>query len=282
VFGALTVEMRGFVLGATLLGLDEEGPPRLTEPASQGCAAAVTMLTRLPREAKSARLGQLARDLGAPYPAGLEMVHSHWIRRALASEPSDLLTSLVAGAPPGVREAAAEILAARARDGRPGDPLVLVPEVATELRRLVFKSFTAPAPAASVAAAPLLALTPAELLFEVRRLGARVLGASVAKAPIDVRARAMAAVGVALAQELRDAAETADKATRAEAEADLKATADATGGTVEERLERMGIAALERRLRDETAELRRALAVRLPLRLGRRLLPAGDVLGEPL
>lgn len=268
--------MRGFVLGATLLGLDADGPPHLTEPASQGCAAAIAALTRLPREAKSGRLAQLAREIGAPYPAGLEMVHSHWLRKALAAEPSDLLGPLVAGAPPSVREAASEVMAARARDGRPGDPVVLVPELATELRRLAFMAFTGPPPAVRVAAAPLLALSPPQLLLEVRRLGARALGASVAKAPIDVRARAMAAVGAAFAQDLREAAETADKETRTLAEGDMKAAAEASGGTVEERLEQMGISALARRLRDETSELRRTIAMRLPLRLGRRLLPADE------
>jgi hypothetical protein len=283
VFGALSVEMRGFVLGATLLGLDEAGPPLLTEPAADACAAAVAALTRLPRDAKSARLGQLAREMGAPFPAGLELVHSQWLRRALAAEPSDLLAPIVAGAPPGVREAANEVMVARgrdARDGWGGDPVVLVPELATELRRLAFMAFTGPPPVATVAAAPFVALSPPELLKEVRRLGARVLGASVAKAPMDVRARAMAAVGVAFAQDLREAAETADAATRAEAEAGLKVAAESSGSTVEERLEQMGILALERRLRNETSELRRTLAMRLPLRLGRRLLPADEA--EPV
>jgi hypothetical protein len=280
IFGALTAEGRGFVLGATLLGLDEEAAARLIEPDSGRCGAALQTLGNLPREGKAARLGQLARELGAPYPQGLESVHASWIRKVLAAEPSDLLAALVAGAPPAAREAVAELVSVRARDAGSTENVVLVPEIATELRRFVFVSLVPALPDAGPAVAPLFELGTKELLFEIRRLGARSLGASLATAPVDIRARAMAGVGPALADDLRLASATADKATRHEGESDVKAASEGPGGSVEERLEAIGISALERLLRPESPEVRRALAVRLPSRLGRKLLPAGVIIGE--
>lgn len=277
VFGALSVEARGFVLGATLTGADESAAQFLVDPDGEQCAAALRTLAKLPREGKAARLGQLARELGAPYPQGLEVVHASWIRKALAAEPSDLLGALVAGAPPAAREAASEIVQARAKDARASEQLVLAPEIATELRRFAFVSLAPSVPLAGPAIAPLFDLSPRDLLHEIRRLGARSLGASLSTAPTDIRARAMAGVGPALADDLRHAAATADNVRRFEGEADVKAAAAeaSPGGTVEERLELIGLSALDRRLRPESLEVRRALAVRLPARMGRKLLPAG-------
>jgi hypothetical protein len=209
-------------------------------------------------------------------------VHASWIRKALAAEPSDLLPALVAGAPPAAREAVAEITAARAREGAPIEPVVLVPEIATELRRFAFGGLVPPLPDAGPQVAPLLELTPVQLIFEVRRLGARSLGASLASAPMDIRARAMAGVGPALADDLRVASSTADRSARHEGEADVKAAAaEGPAGAVEERLEAIGISALERLLRPESLEVHRALALRLPARLGRKLLPGGVMFTEP-
>jgi hypothetical protein len=276
IFGALSAEGRGFLLGATLLGEDDALAAMLTAPDGERCQAALKALDKLPRAAKTARIGQLARELGSPFPAAVDQIHSSWLRRVLAAEPSDLLGVLVAGAPPSAREAAAEVLAARAREGQAAEPLTLLPEITTELRRLVFGALTAAPPAAGPAVAPLLACTGSELLFEVRRLGARSLGASLASAPVDIKARAMAGVGPQLAEDLREAIRTADNVRRFEGESDVKAAAsDGPGGAVEDRLELIGIAALDRQLRSETLEVRRAVAVRLPTRIGKRLLPSG-------
>jgi hypothetical protein len=279
IFGALSAEGRGFILGAMLLDLESSAAASLTPPESEHCEAAFRILAKLPREAKAARIGQLARELGAPYPAALDRVHSSWLRKVLAAEPSDLVGALVAGAPPSAREAAAELLAARAREGKTSEPLTLIPEIAIELRRFVFGAMASAVPTAGPEIAPLFQCSPAELLFEVRRLGARSLGASLATAPVDIKARAMAGVGPALAEDLREAARNADNVRRFEGESDVKAASAAPGGAVEERLELIGISALDRKLRPESLDVRRALAVRLPSRLGKRLLPAG-ALGE--
>ena len=277
IFGQLTVEMRGFVLGATLLGLDEAGPPHLAARAAEACAAAIAALARMSRAGKSARLGQLARELGSSFPPGLELVHESWIREALAAEPSDLLANLVAGAPPKVRAAGNQLLVSRAEEDPPA-PLVLAAELATEMRRSAFEALTAAIEHVGTAVAPWFDLSPPQLLMEVRRLGARSLGASLAAAPMDVRARAMAAVGARFAADLRAAAESCEQVERADGESDVKDAAGTIGGTVEERLEQMGMSALQRRLHGENTEVRRALALRLPLRLGRRLLPPRTLL----
>jgi hypothetical protein len=281
IFGALSPEGRGFILGAMLLDLEDATARLLTPPDAERCEAALRTLGKLPREAKAARIGQLARELGAPYPAALDLVHSSWLRKVLALEPSDLVAALVAGAPPSAREAAAEILSARAREGKTSDPLTLIPEIATELRRFVFGAMARPVPPASAAIAALLQCSVSDLLLEVRRLGARALGASLATAPVDIKARAMAGVGPALAEDLREAIRSADNVRRFEGESDVKAASIGPGGAVEERLELIGLCALDRQLRTETADVRRALAVRLPSRLGKRLLPAGMAWDDP-
>jgi hypothetical protein len=182
------------------------------------------------------------------------------------------LPSLVAGAPPAARAAASELAAERGQ-GEDLEPVTLPPELATELRRLVFAAAAESlVPEAGAAVAPLLELDASGMREELRRLGACSLGYTLADAPIEVKARAMAAVGK-FSQELRAASESTDPRARRDAEADVKAVSGAPGGTVEERLEGMGFSALCRRLRDEAPEVRKAVALRLPQQLAHKLAP---------
>jgi hypothetical protein len=270
----LTPPERGFVLGAALLGLGAETPAQLVPQVAERCGAALQVLSTLPRERKATRLGQLARDLGAPFPAGVELCHRSWLKPMLEPEPSDLVQTLVVGAPPPLREAAGELLREREAGGAAASPLSIPPEMATELRRLVFAPAMVPNVSAGPVAGPLLDLDSSRLREEVRRLGARALGASVAEAPNEVRARAMAAVGK-FASDLRDAAENADASARRDGELDVKSAAGDAAATVEARLEGIGIWSLARLVRTETLEVRRTLAMHLPPRLARRLLPDG-------
>ena len=270
----LTLPERGFVLGAALLGLGSEAPAQLVPLVAERCGAALQILSTLPRERKATQLGQLARDLGAPFPAGVELCHRGWLKPMLEPEPSDLVQTLVVGAPPPLREAAGELLREREADGSAAAPLSIPPEMATELRRLVFAPAQIPNVAAGPAVAPLLELDSPRLREEVRRLGARALGASVAEAPPEVRARAMAAVGK-FAPDLRESAEAAESSARRDGEMDVKSAAGDAAATVEQRLEGIGIWSLARLVRTENIETRRALAMRLPPRLAKRLLPEG-------
>jgi hypothetical protein len=270
----LSLPERGFVLGAALLGLGAEAPAQLVPQVAGRCGDALQVLSTLPRERKATKLGQLARDLGAPFPPGVELCHRTWLKPMLEPEPSDLVQTLVVGAPPPLREAAGELLREREAGGSAASTLSIPPEMATELRRLVFAPTQVPNVAAGPVAGPLLDLDSARLREQVRLLGARSLGASVAEAPPEVRARAMAAVGK-FAQDLRDAAERADPTTRRDGELDVKSAAGDAAATVEARLEGIGIWALARLVRTETLEVRRTLAMHLPPRLARRLLPEG-------
>jgi hypothetical protein len=270
-FESLTVEERGFVLGATLLGLGAEGAATLSEPSR--CAAALAALTGFDREKKATRLGMLAREIGSPYPLGFDQLHRSWLQKLLALEPLDLIPALVAGGPPAAREAAGRLFTAWTADGPPPPGLRLPPELLAELRRLVFSC------APEVRATPvnpelalLLSLSGRSFLEELRRLGARSLGASLSGAPVEVTARAMAAVGHTLSADLRLAAETADQDERRRAELDVMAAASEPGSTVEDRLESTGFHALCRKIADESFAVRRALALRMPVRLGERLL----------
>ena len=120
--------------------------------------------------------------------------------------------------------------------------------------------------------APLLERSSAGMLGELRRLGARSLGASLASSPPEVVARAMAVVGSAYAADLGEAARTGDTGSRHEGEADVKAAAGEPVTSAEERLEKVGFFALKRLARDESADVKRALALRLPRSLGKELL----------
>ncbi len=270
----LTLPERGFVLGAALLGLGAEAPAQLVPQVAERCGDALQVLSTLPRERKATKLGQLARDLGAPFPAGVELCHRSWLKPMIEPEPSELVQTLVSGAPPPLREAAGELLREREAGGSAAITLSIPPEMATELRRLVFAPAQVPNVTAGPAVAPLMELDSPRLRDEVRRLGARALGASVAEAPNEVRARAMAAVGK-FAPDLRQAAESADGSARRDGELDVKSAAGDAAATVEARLEGIGIWSLARLVRTEPPEVRRSLAMRLPPRLAKRLLPEG-------
>ncbi len=268
---ALEAAERGFVLGSTVLGLGPDGAGVLAAPARDRCAAALKALARGPREQKAARIGQLARELSAPFPQSVEMVHPSWLVKPLAAEPSDFLPALVVGAPPGVRHAVGEVMQARG-EGEPDIPATLTTELAAELRRVIFAPLRHVFTSASGPVGALLERSSAGMLNDLRRLGARSLGASLASSPPEVVARAMAVVGSAYAADLREAAQTVDSGPRREGEADVRAAAAEPVNSAEERLEKIGFYALKRLARGESPEVRRALALRLPRGLGKQLL----------
>jgi hypothetical protein len=271
---ALDLVERGFVLGSTVLRLGPDGAAPLTAPAQGHCTAALKTLARAPRDKKIAHIAQLARELGAPFPPAVEIGHPSWLRGHLDVEPSDLLPALIAGAPPALRSAAGEVMQSRRGQGddEPAAAATLSPELAAELRRVVFAPLRHVFASASGPMGALLGRSSQGALFEMRRLGARSLGASLASSPSVILARAMAVVGDSFASDLRQAAESVDDASRREAEADVKAAASDPATTAEERLERIGFQALRRFARGASTEVKRALALRLPRNLGEQLL----------
>jgi hypothetical protein len=271
---ALDPTERAFVLGSTVLGLGVDGAAALAPPASERCAAALRMLARVPRDQKAARIGQLARELGAAFPPAVEVVHPSWLPKTLAAEPSDFLPALVVGAPPAVRQAVGEVMQSRQAEGEASNPASLSPELAAELRRVVFASLRYVFASARGPIGAVLERSGAGAAGEIRRLGARSLGASLAGSPSEVIARAMAVVGSEYASDLRDAAQRVDDVGRREGESDVKAAATDPATTADERLQWIGSRALIRLARGESEEVRRALALRMPRSLGKQLLVA--------
>jgi hypothetical protein len=273
---------RGFLLGALLLGQGPALAGALAEPSRGRCAPVMAALAGLSRAERAAVSARLAPELTASFPPRLAEVHPSWLREALAAEPSEIFPALLAGAPPAVRAAAAEVLGARGEPRLSPSPAALAPEACAELQRLVFgglaPALERPGPAWLEA---LCALGPEALLEEVLRRGAATLGASLAGTPLEARARAMAGVGPRWARVL-EAAAAGEGGARAEAQADVAGAATERADTAAERLEQIGLRALARALAPEGPAAVQAVAMRLPARMGRRLQalaeaqPAGE------
>jgi hypothetical protein len=161
----LSVEERGCLLGASLLGMDD-----LTGlPVS---AEAWAALRALPKANRAALLATWIADLQAPFPAGMERLHPSWVAEAVASEPEDLWPALMMGLPD----------ADQVRAGFPGRS---VPEAnstawqldaVTEMQRFVFADLArlCVTPVGPLGAR-LCRLSCDELLAEVDRQGAEKL-----------------------------------------------------------------------------------------------------------
>jgi hypothetical protein len=176
----------------------------------------------------------------------VEALHPSWMEESIAAEH----------APVG--------RAARERAGGPS----------RDLARLVFGRL---APMwesrGGVHADELCQLGPAELVEEIRRRGARTVGLSLARAPRELCARAMAAAGETWAQIIAEAAQAAvsDGERKAARSVAAAATTNASGST-EDRLLQVGLLALRAELLAEGQGSVFRVAGRLPSQLGRRLL----------
>lgn len=258
----LTPEERGLVAGLASLGAEKSAVDRLLAPSR--VAGAWHRIRELPREQRVTALAELLRDLLAPVPADIDTLHPTWVADALSGEPPALAAAL-----------ALEGLG----EGTAVSPLPLDPEARAQLRRLVFaplEPLTA-APAGPLGAA-LAALSEADLLFEVTRRGAQTLGVSLAGAPLEARARAMASAGAPWSSEIAAAADRHVPPTAREQARTLVARASRTPApTPLHRLRAVGLASLAADLTTEGRSSLRHVAGRLPVELGRLLLAAGQV-----
>jgi hypothetical protein len=274
----LEPEERGVLLAA-LLGAGAAPLAALAEPARARCEAAWGDLQRAGRTERATVTALLLGQTAQPLPAALETLHPSWLAALVADEPPALVRALLEGLPPALQAAA---------DLPPSDgttaldvAAALPPGLRPALQRLLF------APALELLedisgpiARALCALDTDELLGELERRGAAALGASLAGAPPEAQARALAGLGSRLAPVAR-AAMSAPKASAACAEArrDVAAANRAPAADAAFRLRSVGVRALARALAAEgEAELRR-VAGRLPQELGRRLLAAGGAGG---
>jgi hypothetical protein len=269
---ALSPAERGFVLGAARAGAGaEEAARRLDEPACGRCRSAGRALAAGGEAARLAALDEVAAELRAPLPAGLERVHPGWIRRALEDESSVVVRAIAARLPVGAREVATEILAGRDEDPDQPPPAFR----AGALDALVRAIFSGISP---MTGAP---ENPGALIEELERRGAMALGRSLAGAPRAVVARAAVGIGEPWARAVVDAAsEAIAPGERAAARALVAAVTPAEVARLGA-ARAIGVRATAAQLAGADEAERLAAAQRLPPALGQALLAALAGGGRP-
>jgi hypothetical protein len=281
---ALSLEEKGLVLGAALA----RTPPadlaaHMPGAAGARCAAALAALAGEPRSTRAPAIAALTALARAPVPAGIERIHPDWLRERFEREPAAIVRAVSAGLPDDVRRVAAEVLRARGDD----DARAAAPDIdrtgpgVAELQRLLFAGLVplagAGAPTTAIAR-ELAALPPAEIVRAIEGRGAEALGRSLRGAPAAVAARAAASVGESLAAVVLEAARAeGDAAARDRAREIVAAAGTAATG---EAAFAIGAHALAALLESEGAAAVMAVAQRLPLALGRRLLAAAGLENE--
>jgi len=278
---ALSLEEKGLVLGAALARTTPADlEARMPGIAGARCAAALAALADEPRSTRAPAIAALTALARAPVPAGIERVHPDWLRERFEREPAAIVRAVSAGLPDEVRRVAAEVLRARGGD----DARAAAPDVdrtgsgVAELQRSLFAGLV---PLAGVGAPTtpiareLAALSSAEIVRAIEARGAEALGRSLRGAPAAVAARAAASVGESQAAIVLEAARAeGDPATRDRAREIVAAAGAAATG---EAAFAIGAHALAALLEAEGAAAVMAIAQRLPLALGRRLLAAANL-----
>jgi hypothetical protein len=267
VSGTLSPEERGFVAGLSRLGAEKPAVHRAL--GGEGARRAWLALRDQPHQQRVTALGDLLRDTLSAVPPGLGELHASWLLETLAAEPIGLALVLAEGT--GVAAAVAELARARDEAGWP-----LAPEARLELRRLAFLSLE---PLTLEPAGPLghqlAALDEAGLDSELCRLGARTLGTSLAGAPLELRARAMATAGAPWSVEIAAAAaRPTEPAARERARLLVARAARLPALTSLQRLRAVGLVTVAPLLAAEGAASALRVAGRLPVEVGRALLAA--------
>jgi hypothetical protein len=265
---ALPFAEKGLVLGALLAHMPPESFAARFPAAARG-RAAIETLAGEPRAARASTLAELMALVRAPVPAGIERIHSGWLRERLAPESSPVIDAVAQGLPPEVRQIADALLAERAD----GQQVALSAAGATELRRRVFAGLVpvaGPGAPAGPEAAPLMALPLAGVEAAVELRGAATLGVSLRGAPGQVVGRAAANLGDRLATAL---VEAAAKAGPVEARAAARRLVEGVAAEKPTDLAaHLGARALAVALGPEGPDAVQAVAQRLAPPLGRRLL----------
>jgi len=216
----------------------------------------------------------------APVPAGIARVHPDWLRERFEREPPPIVRAVSAGLPDDVRRVAAQVLDTRGGDGGAAGIDSTGPGVA-EIQRQVFAGLVplagAGAPTTPIAR-ELAALPAAEIVRAIELRGAEALGRSLRGAPATVVARAAASVSEALAavvlEAARDDGDEGESKARDRAREIVAAAGVAAGGEAAFAIGAHAVAAL---LEAEGAAAVMAIAQRLPLAAGRRLLAAAEI-----
>jgi len=266
------------VLGALLARTPPaESAARVGGDAGARCGAALAALGEETRASRASAVVALTALVRAPVPAGLERIHRDWLRERLGRESSAVVRAIAGGLPDEVRAIAADLLRERG-DEKPGAAGRAVPTGIAALQRGVFAGLVPMAgPGAPVTpiARELAALAPGDLVRAMETRGAEVLGRSLRGGPAAVVARAAASVGERLAPVLLEAARGPrgddDTAAREDARRIVAAAGAPAAGDAAFAI---GVHAVTAALHGEGDGALRAVAQRLPLEAGRRLLAA--------
>jgi hypothetical protein len=276
----LSFEEKGLVLGAALARTPPaEVEARLPGPAGARCAAALAALSDEPRAARASALATLTALVRAAVPAGIERVHSGWLRERLDRESTAVIRAATAGLPDEVRRVAADLLRARDEDARrPAPRTDIGADGVTALQRAIFGGLV-PLAGAGAPSTPmareLAALDAADLLRAIETRGAETLGRSLRGAPAGVVARAAASVSPTLAAVVLEASRApAGDGESAARDGARRLVASAGAAAPAEAVIAIGLLATAAALASEGAAAIMAIAQRLPPELGRRLLAA--------
>ena len=219
----------------------------------------------------------------APVPAGIERIHPDWLRERLEREPSAVVRAVAGGLPRAVRDVAAAVLRARGDDPRlPDGGTSADAPGATALQRVTFAGLVplaGPGAPATPIARELAALPTEAVARAIATRGAETLGRSLRGAPAAVIAQAAASLGEPLAPVLLAAARDDGDAGRPRSGARRWSRPRASRRPGEAALA-IGVHALAPLLADEGEAAVLAVAQRLPIALGRRLLAAADLAAD--
>lgn len=291
----LDAAARGFVLGSILLANDNDGTSDdaagLAEPAAGRCRHALSILNSLPRPERLRLVGALAREALAPVPAGIEDVYEDILEQALRDQAPFVIRLLAAQESPVLQRVAVTVLRQR------GVPLAddddtqalgdVAPEMAAEIQRAVLAGIVSVPQVTTAADASRdprrwTTLPASQLLAELTKAGADLLGASLRGADDGTVTRAIAHVDPDWSQRVLDAVRapaTSDETARCQRARQLTAGLVQEGGALDV-LAFLGARDLADHLGQEDPDARLAIAQRLPPALRRELLaeefPAAD------
>lgn len=245
-------EIRGLVLVLEDSGAAEAALGALSGSLDEDVRRARRRLEALPPVDRGRVLERWRAQARCPWATVIAALHPSWAEEALAGEP-DAIVAAVRGT-----------MASEDATPRPE---------ARELARLAFCRLTqldgcADGPLAE----RLCAMESGQLLEELTRRGAHIVGRSLAGATPALRARAMARAGEPWAQEIARGAREAESDARPGAAAFVTAGTGADGRTPAERLLAVGLAEMKARLEEEGRGSLCRVAGRLPAALGRVLV----------